>query len=200
MNKTLLSPIFRLLFLICLSSTAQAQLSEHILGVSTAVSDNALAYPKIMMDGASLNELSTAKYGVHYTYQKNKNLGLQTGLEFLNMNYSISPMFIGMVQSPSLHEIQLLSLSLKLKYTFFNFLYLNGGLIVDSELKNTGGVNNQSGIGLGAGLGAQYFFKNKIGLFVNPQLAKHSMIDFSDASSTRKLYEASISLGVNYKL
>ncbi|EOR95408.1 hypothetical protein ADIARSV_1409 [Arcticibacter svalbardensis MN12-7] len=179
---------------------SQIPAKGHYVGVSYSFSDGYLHQKELLLGTAGVSKESTQKFSLHYTYQKSKHIGIESGLSLLTHKFNVTPAPMGQPQVSRAEEIQLLSMPVYVKYTFLNYFYLNGGLSFDLDIKNTAELDNQSGIGLGAGAGAQYFFNNKIGLFVNPQLVFHSLLNFNDETHPRKLYEANVTIGLSYKL
>lgn len=197
--KTTKCSLFLLLQLSGFTVFSQIPAKGHYLGASYSFSDGYLRQEPVL-GSASIDNESTRKFSIQYTYQKNKNIGIESGLSLLRFKFNVTPAPTGIVQPATAQEIKLLSLPVYVKYTFLDYFYLNGGLSFDLDVKNTSEINNQSGIGLGAGAGAQYYFNNKIGLFLNPQLVFHSLLNFNDATYPRRLYEANVTVGLSYKL
>lgn len=181
-------------------SIARGQVSRQNLGVSMAVSNNAIVQYSPMVGNGSVKDLSSSKFGVSYTFQQHQYLGFETGFHLITQRYKLTPAFTGVPQPPKAHEFRIISLPAQVRYSFLKFLYLHGGLILDVDVKNSGGVNDQSGVGLGMGAGGEYFFKNSIGFFINPQIAQHGVVSFSDVKSPRKLAESNLTFGISYRL
>ncbi|WP_028298031.1 outer membrane beta-barrel protein [Olivibacter sitiensis] len=171
----------------------------HYLGASISALD-AYFHQKALLGTGSKEGRSQSKFGLHYTYQLNERLGIESGIQYLKYRYDLRPAPTGIPQTATAHELQLLSVPVYGKFSFLRFLYLNGGVMLDIEAKNSGGVNSQSGIGAGVGIGAQYYLKNGIGFFLNPQLIQHRVIGFHSEQYPNKLTEASASIGISYKL
>lgn len=152
------------------------------------------------MGSGGIDDESSSKYGLQYSYQKSKHLGLETGAYLIKHQFTVRPAPTGQPTPSADHEFQIISVPVNLKYAFFEYFYFNGGLIFDVDVENSGGIHNQSGAGLGLGIGGQYFYKNAVGFFVNPQISQHSLVSFSGNKYPRTLAEASISFGISVKL
>ena len=91
----------------------------------------------------------------------------------------------------------LISLPVKLRYEAGKYIFFNGNLYLDIDVSKRYS-RGLSGIGAGLGMGGQYYFNNKIGVYINPQLDIRNLASLS--GSPYKLAGASIVFGLSYKL
>lgn len=196
--STLKSGTTLVFLLFSLSLTAQEQRKGHYIGLSNAAAAIAkLTLPGVVGAGGYYGK-STSKFGINYTYQWSKRLALETGLTYYDHDYETSYTSSTGSNQRFPNNFTMLNLPVGIKMSFGNYVYLNGGLNLDIELSSTS-ANKFSGIGAMLGVGGQYFYKNKIGVFVNPQVLLHSLASFSEYNS-RELAEASLTFGLAYKL
>ncbi len=182
-----------------LPAFAQAQ-AGRAAGVSVSLSDNSLIHASRVLGAGSVDDRHTTRFGLYYRNLGPRGLGWETGLQYLKHSFSMTPAFTGSPLPSSRQAFQLLSMPVYARLTFLKYFYVNGGLLLDVDVKNSGGVNNQSGAGLGLGGGVSWFFSGRAGVFLNPQIAQHSLLSFSGERNPRRLAESSITLGIACRL
>lgn len=142
--------------------------------------------------------------GINYWSETStKNLYLETGIHYLVYKYlSISNYDMHLPNTITGRTVKVISVPLKLRYEPWNFLFLNGGLYTDIDVseKYPNYPPKISGIGLGLGIGLQYYFKNRLGIYVNPQIDLRNMLTFSTYNSGYKLLDSHLTFGLAYRI
>jgi hypothetical protein len=84
------------------------------------------------------------------------------------------------------------------KFTFFKYLYADGGISVDKEINYPGNYLSldQSGIGIEVGIGAQYTF-SRVTVFVNPYFKNYGVVHFNSKQDF-DLLENGFKFGLKY--
>lgn len=166
-------------------------------------------------------------FGFTYERYLSKSFSLETGLlvsdDKIQVNYIISG---GTETTPG--DIKMISIPVLAKFTFFKYIFIDGGLIADFQTNysyqpplvyagpiipspptglqpnysNNAIVNNQSGIGLELGIGAKYNFGPVI-ITVNPYLQQHDFIQFNSNSngnsSHYNLFDSGFKFALGYR-
>lgn len=140
-------------------------------------------------------------FGLNYFDEVGKNLFVETGLSLLKHDYTYTSIRLeqsGFVSSSSEHTIKSIVIPLKLRFEFGKYFFLNGGLLAGIGLEKTQeDIPDLSGIGFGLGVGLQYYYQNKIGIFVNPQVNAHGLLGLGN---TTGLLERNVTFGLAYRI
>ncbi|RZL11886.1 MAG: porin family protein [Pedobacter sp.] len=188
-----------LLFLILLSNQAIAQDEVKINRVEAGyLTGDASFIRRQQLIGAGSRSLDSF-YGLQfsYSYLYNRNWSIETGLGFSSIKFR-SYGAPGINVPTRDHDVNILSVPLKIRYNIGKFVFFSGGGIIDLDVKNTDGINSLSGFGLTAGAGLKYDLKSGPGIFINPQLTSHALIPFTSEKNILKLLNASVSFGLSY--
>lgn len=148
--------------------------------------------------GNSLNTL-----GINYWQETLKNLHLEIGVQYLVYKYTATAPYYG--QYPpvvSNHKVKLITIPIQLRYDLGKFIFFNGGLNLNLDAQEINVFKDYKfgGIGAGAGIGLQYYFKNKMGIYINPRLDLRNVISFSNEGSNVNLATALLTFGLNYRI
>lgn len=140
---------------------------------------------------------SLTNLGLNYSYTlKNKNWHLDIGLNYLQFKHTSTPGHLSPYpQVAQNYTAKIISIPIKFRYEAGKYIFFNGNLYLDREIKSTYTVGI-SGLGAGLGMGGQYFFNDKLGIYVNPQLDLRSIVSFS----SYKLLAKSVDFGLAYKI
>ncbi|MGB4776669.1 MAG: outer membrane beta-barrel protein [Daejeonella sp.] len=155
------------------------------------------------IDGAGGAEGKGATiYGIKYSKNLNNSFSIQTGLEYSFNKIETTPApNPGIDRTPTKATIKMLSVPVYWDYTFARVLFVNAGLIVDVETNRSENkelsADNQSGIGLGFGVGGKYTFK-KMSVFVNPFFQNHAVMPFKEEIQQQRLLETGVKCGIGY--
>lgn len=136
-------------------------------------------------------------FGLSYSKYLNRNLAIETGLSYLEteVERSSAP---GLGLDQTTLPLELVTIRAGLKYSFLQFLFVNGGLLLDFDVENEI-IDPQTGIGLGIGLGAEYVFISGFNIFVNPYLNQHALIPFQSEDDHQRLRDFGVRLGVGFR-
>ncbi|HEY8781370.1 MAG TPA: outer membrane beta-barrel protein [Mucilaginibacter sp.] len=153
----------------------------------------------IGIGGAGYQGKGETIYGLNYSRSLTKSFSIETGLE-----YSLNNVLLDYVDPPRPSfkpqdaSIRMLSVPVYAKITFLKYLFADGGLIADFETDHHSDaiVSDQSGIGIGLGIGGKYNFK-KMFIFINPFLQFHSIISFRNEGNG-SLVDQGVKVGIGY--
>jgi hypothetical protein len=134
-----------------------------------------------------------------YSHILYKSFSIETGLEY--SKHTIETGFDAEPDRPfEYSDLHLLCIPIYLMYTFLKYFFLNSGISLDYDFNRakTYPMDDQSGIGLGIGIGGE-FRVNNINFTVNPLLKCHSVIPFNKNNYTQQnLVESGIKFGIGY--
>lgn len=152
------------------------------------------------LDGAaSYSSKIFYTFGVNYIHPLNRWLDLETGVEYAKHTVTLHPNLPpDMDGSPSNVNFSLINIPITVRANFLHFFFVNGGLLLGIEADLSSPI--ATGVGAILGLGAQYEFKNGIGLFVNPYSKAHALIPFSSENYPFRMLETGVRVGVTYVL
>ena len=120
------------------------------------------------MSGYGFQGKGGAIYGLNYVRTLTKSFSIETGLEYSVNNLlwdyedAYNPSF-----TPQKVSVTMLSVPIYANFTFFNYFFADAGLTADFETSYKTGavVSNQSGVGIGLGIGGKYDFKKNNGIY-----------------------------------
>lgn len=150
-----------------------------------------------LIGGASFELENLNEFGISYLRKINDRLSLRTGMNYANANLIITPEFMGTPVKQKKEDFELISIPVLASYTFWKFISLNGGLLLDFQSsENT--TDLQSGIGYQIGLGGKFNF-HQFSIFLKPNFKKHAWVPFEKENLHQKLSEFGIQFGVGYR-
>ena len=139
--------------------------------------------------------------GVNYIYPLNNWLEAETGIEYSNHNVKLFAYPDGVTYFAGGEKLSLINIPLTLRANFSKFFFVNAGTFVDIDIRNKSEIiDNQTGMGIIAGLGVKYDFKFGITLFANPFVRLHNLILFVPEKHPDRLFDSGIRLGLTYNL
>lgn len=138
-----------------------------------------------------------AEFGFRYLRKINNQLAIETGVNYERAVLIRTPHFKGEPVYTRGERFELLSIPAFINYTFWNFLFINGGPMVDFQLTETTS-DSQSGIGYGLGFGGKFNFNN-FSIYLNPNYKRHAVIPFDKQQYHQKLTEFGIQFGLGYR-
>jgi hypothetical protein len=151
--------------------------------------------------GAGYRPVTSNSFGLRYLMKSTKVITLETGIDYslyhFKLDYVDNP---GIVIPDVKQTIKLFSVPVYAHLTFLKYFFVNGGLLIDSEIKKQkSDIDRQSGIGFGLGIGLKYHYK-KANIFVNPFLERHAFWAFrKPAQGTRQsLLNSGGRIGIGY--
>ena len=150
------------------------------------------------MDGGGSHEggKSLTNFGVYYSYElQPKNLFLETGINYMVYKNSTSS-YLPPNPMTWNYTKNWISLPVRLRYEIGKYIFVNGGLNLDIDVSKKRS-REMSGIGAGIGVGAQYYFKDKFGIYVNPQFDLRNLATFSESSY--RLSATTVAFGMAYR-
>ena len=153
------------------------------------------------IDGAASYESEKAQIiGLNVASTINRWLEFETGLEYGKYRFRVAPNIgPGVPVNFSSVNAELLTIPVPVRAVFRKFFFINAGGLLGIHVANPKEPSNQSGLGLMAGLGARYSFKNGLTLMINPYVRLHGLLRFGKAQNGEYLLENGIRLGVGYR-
>lgn len=190
-----------LLLICCLFVSCQAftqELDRNNMGFYVGLGNSRIM--QASQEGApSYDAKNSFLFGLSYSRYLNRNLSIETAASYLDTEVERTPApTTGSTEPSTTLPLELVTFRTGLKYSFLQYLFLNGGLLFDFDVENEI-VDSQSGIGLGIGIGAEYVFPSGFSLFANPYLNQHALIPFQREDSPQRLLDGGIRLGVGYR-
>ena len=199
MMKRIIVILFYFCFIINLFSQRE---ERNMIGLtfSTLLNDKLLGEPSSSVWAYSQINNSAA-VGVTYLHQLNSLFDLETGVELMVYQMELGSVSIPNFSNTNISETRLMiNLPLTARYYFLNYLFANGGLLLDVDWSKNKEISNQSGIGIMGGLGFNYDFKFGGSVFVNPYVKLHSLIPFGSWENHQHVLDAGVRVGVMYRL
>lgn len=138
--------------------------------------------------------------GVTYIYPFRKNIDLEVALSYGRYKYRFSNASLGPdAPEPFIVTNAVIDIPLTVRWSFLNYLFLNGGLLIGINAANDSDVESQSGIGALLGVGAKYDMKNiPIGFFINPYYKFQNLLSFSTDSYRLRTDDTGFRVGLVY--
>ena len=149
------------------------------------------------LDGTGSTNLNNfSEFGVRYLRQIKNNFSIELGLNYLNVEESITsaPADFPITR---FENIEIISIPIYANYTFWKYLFVNGGPIIDFQISDNSS-DSQAGIGYSLGFGGKYDFDNFL-IFINPNYKRHAVMPFEKENYYQKLTELGIQIGLGYK-
>jgi hypothetical protein len=189
---------FTLFVLAILSAQAYSQ-SKNSISIQYGSTWNDVDIHGIMGD-FGYRENKGNVFSLNYARILNPSFSLETGIQYNYNKVELST--IGPRGALYDGEIKLITIPVIAKYTFFKYLFVDGGLLAGFETNYASSDANstatmQTGIGYELGLGAKYNF-GPVQIFVNPFIQEHSFIKFNRSSSNFNLMNWGFKFGLGY--
>lgn len=111
-------------------------------------------------------------FDLGFSHQLGKFTTVETGVAILNHRYQYTLFFVPN-RIPVDKSVNTLIFPVKLKVDLFKYIFVSGGFVLNREI----GANesNELDFGFGIGAGLQYYFKNKLGVFIYAQANIHTI-------------------------
>lgn len=179
----------------------KAQETRNVIAINYGTGNGSVGQLGKVDGGGHKEVQSLNTIGISYLERMSKNLYFETGLQYLVCKYTSWPG----VAPPEFnfstdHLVKLIGVPIKLRYEAGKYIFFNTGLYVDIDVSEKAIYSSQkfSGLGASAGIGLQYYFKNKLGLYVNPMLDFRNLLTISSGSN--KLVSGNLVFGLAYRI
>lgn len=151
------------------------------------------------LDGAgSVDMENTYEFGFRYLLRITKSLAIETGLSYWRGDVNIDPAPYPGLDLPSRSEkLQITSIPIYANFTFLDYFFINGGPVMDFQASDNT-IDDQSGIGIGVGIGGKYAFNN-FSIYINPNIRRYAVIPFEEENNHQKLTSLGVQLGIGYQ-
>ena len=182
--------------LIILSIKGYSQ-SKNIFSIQYATASNAIDIHGAIGDFGYTGKRGT-DFGFSYERILSNSFSLETGFLFANDKAILTSILPGH-PAPQNTDIKLITIPVLAKYTFFKYLFIDGGLTADFETNTPGNTltNSQSGLGIELGIGAKYSFRH-ITISVNPYFQYHRIVGFTNSQSSFDLVDSGYKFALGY--
>ncbi|HYK75938.1 MAG TPA: hypothetical protein VEV16_03105 [Daejeonella sp.] len=183
------------------ASQAQSIKEKSAIGVSiSGLGDNTSFHWTALAGGGDYSGRGYHSFGITYTRSLSNTFHLETGVEYSKNTYHFSNPSLGPGIDVSHNAyLSLIEIPISVRLNFWQYFFLNGGLLLDFDITKDKYLNNQTGIGAILGVGAKYDFKKiPIGLFVNPHLKYRPLTPFTKERYHLRTAESGFRIGVVY--
>lgn len=189
---------FVFLSFLLISSGLFAQ-EKHSFGIHYSYGWNEMYQPE-MLGAASHTGDGSRQWGFDYSFGFTEKTRIITGFSFNRSFFTTLPAPVNPPETPYKTEIGFLTIPVGISYDFSKYFYVTGSLLMDVQFAKTknSSIDDQSGIGLAAGIGGKYQF-NRLIVFVQPQLQLHSAISFNQSWKHERIFETGIKAGFAFK-
>jgi hypothetical protein len=178
-----------------LSVFAQKQNEVRLYGGLTT-SD--LTRHKELVGAGSVDMENTYEFGFRYLLRITEILAIETGLNYWRGDVNIAPApYPGLDLSSRSEKLQITSIPIYANFTFLDYFFLNGGPVMDFQASDNT-IDDQSGIGIGVGIGGKYAFRN-FSIYINPNIRRYAVIPFEEENNHQKLTSLGVQLGIGYQ-
>ncbi|SMG20537.1 Outer membrane protein beta-barrel domain-containing protein [Marivirga sericea] len=185
-----------------LISSSYSYSQNHSIGLSAGHVFSGRATDFESLAGASsYHHKSGSQLSLNYKLQLSKNITLLSGLQLQQLSMEAQ-------NGSSTAELQTwdfnvdnLNIPLYANLSFFKYFFIEGGPILNFQINEPDpyGIDNQNGIGISAGIGAQYDI-GKLNFFLKSQAQMQALVPFNSEKYHERLITNSLSLGVYYQL
>jgi len=197
---------FWIVTLLLFSNLLQAQNKQKKLyiGINFGTGDSEMVHFGLIADDGGNYSKNYKSVGVSFLSNLSKSIDLETGITITNhpdLSYS-PPFYPGRPDTMYYDSKTLVAIPVLARIHFWKYFFINPGLVFSIDpSKQTERFDNQSGIGLNLGFGAQYDFDFGLSLFANPYLRFYTMpISFSGVNYPEHLTESGFRFGIMYRL
>lgn len=202
-NKPKKHALKKLLILFAFAIVSQFAYSQnHSFGLSYSYIYNGGANDYAELVGASSYHIKNGgQYNLNYKYQLSKNLNLISGLQFQQIGMqSQNGSTTGELQTWDF-QVDYLNIPILANLTFLKYLFVEGGPMLNFQIneEDSNGIDDQTGVGLSLGFGAQYDM-GKLNFFLKSQNQIQTLIPFNRENYHDRLIANSLSVGFFYQL
>ncbi len=136
--------------------------------------------------------------GLNYLHSVNSNwLSVETGVEYTHYTFILTPNLPpDMDRSPYNINHSMISLPIGLRAGFLEFLFVNGGFLIDLDASTSSPIDSQTGIGLNLGAGLEYDFSPAFSMFISTHQKIHALLPFSMDKNHQKVWETGLRIGL----
>ncbi|MFA5657463.1 MAG: outer membrane beta-barrel protein, partial [Dysgonamonadaceae bacterium] len=186
--------ILTLFLFTCHFTNAQKSISNKRVGITFSSVGINKPIRFTDLDGApDFSSKWSYSFGINYIHPLNNWLEIETGIEYAEHTIKVRsnlPPFEDRTHYNT--NLSLINIPMTVRANFWDYLFVNGGMLLDFETSSSSNIDTQSGIGAILGIGAQYEFNNGFGLFINPYAKAHTLIPFSSEKYHQRLMEAGV--------
>ncbi len=184
-----------------MSIMARQEQSKRSIGITyTGIGSNNAFYWESLDGAGGYKDKGFYSIGINYVHPISKAIDFETGIEYSHLKYEFSNSSLGPeAPKPYLVSNSLITVPATIRLKFFNWFFLNAGLLIDINSGNNYNMDSQSGLGAMIGVGAQYSFSSiPIALFINPFYKHHAILSFNADGYQLRTDEAGVRIGVSY--
>ena len=161
------------LLVIGLVSTSTGQHSSYGISIGAG---KGIILKESLEGGPSYKVNTSISIGLQYSRKLTDILHIATGINWYNNKITVTPSFHpNMDMTAKNYNLQLIYIPVFLRADLSNYFFVNGGLIGDFDVTSTKHITNQSGVGAGLGIGAEFPIKGNLSIQLNPYLNFHGL-------------------------
>lgn len=131
--------------------------------------------------------------GLQFNRKLSEKFSFSTGLTWYNSSISVTPNYPP-DNATTTYDIQMLYIPLYLQIDLSKNIFLDGGLLGDIDITRDKYITNQSGMGVGLGIGAQFKIADKVTLQFNPYLNFHGLLLWENEMYPEHVLDSGIKL------
>jgi len=201
------SPILLYCLIFGISFTSKAIDAESVHGTSqfgltfSSFGSNDLVSFQKMDGGPGYRSAGFESFGINYIYKLNRTIDFETGIEYTEYKIIVEPN-LHLIYGGTSYSVKfsLIEIPATMRVNFLKYFFVNGGVFLDINAGNSGGIQSSEGLGANLGLGLRYDLNRTFSIFVNPYAKVHSIISFSSTDSQQLLFESGFRFGVMVRL
>lgn len=179
-------------------ANAQKSTGNQQIGITfSSFGENEPVHFDDLVGAASYGSKSFYTIGINYIHPINSWLDIETGVEYAKHTVTVYPNLPPDMDRPPYNiDFSLINIPITVRANFLNYFFANGGMLLGFDADTASPI--ASGLGAIIGIGAQYQFKNGVGLFVNPYAKTHALLTFSSEKYPLRMIETGVRVGVTY--
>ena len=167
----------------------------------SSLGSNDLTNHPVLIGGPGYRSDGFNAFGINYIYKLNRKFDFETGIEYTEYKIIVEPN-LHLIYGGTSYSVKfsLIEIPATMRVNFLKYFFVNGGVFLDINAGNSGGIQSSEGLGANLGLGLRYDLNRTFSIFVNPYAKVHSIISFSSTDSQQLLFESGFRFGVMVRL
>ncbi len=138
----------------------------------------------------------SSEVGINIVYDLENSFALESGLSYSLFDVE---QIVKSTNDTTNTNLSLIQIPFLARFSFSDYVYINGGLLFDFDMNSTSAIASQTGVGLMAGLGLMYQFSSGLSFYAHPYIKAHSLLRFNPSEEKNKLFDYGVKLGLAYQ-
>ncbi|WP_165026200.1 outer membrane beta-barrel protein [Dysgonomonas sp. ZJ279] len=174
---------------------AQSEKKNTISLTVTPLGAASYGYKDNIDGGGGYDTKSFYSFGIEYNREVYRNLEITTGILYVHNKISFTPSFNPIIDmSGRSYNIDFLTIPILVKYHFLNYLFVNGGGVLNFKISDNEESYHDGKLGFLVGIGAEHTFSNNITLNINPYFQMNSI----SPDKKMNFFNLGVKLGIGY--